>query len=294
MGTTYTVRMKASVWKRQTCCACASVFRYRLEREVRATEFEEALGWTARNRLERALRNGVDPHPCPVCGLLQPDMMGRVRAHAHLSAAGVGLLVGGLVIGLLAMSTIPAPFVRLMAAAGALVTLVLHARTSFGNPNADIDSNLETAEAEQRRGVLVLEHEDSREAAVPTLAPHVTGLVIFVVALAVLGADGVTVLAGSAASGSVWGLAAGFALLLIAGIASAALERARFQPGELVADDDGLRKKGFDGGYRPRFDGKDRERLAALADRRRVARASGTPATRRRGPTAVWRRYHTT
>src|SRR5436190_10541170 len=93
MARTYTSTIEARAWKEHTCLNCGSVFSYLLVRKVtgnsgNATKAEEL----ARKNAGIAMQTQVDEHPCPTCGLVQPDMIGQRRAKQHKVIFWIALL----------------------------------------------------------------------------------------------------------------------------------------------------------------------------------------------------------
>src|SRR5438552_2174233 len=89
--------VKLAAWKKQTCLRCGCDFRYRMKREGKGSG---ATGpdadREATRRAARKIGTESDPHPCPSCGYVQPDMIGnrraRWRGRVLLLNAGVVLL----------------------------------------------------------------------------------------------------------------------------------------------------------------------------------------------------------
>lgn len=101
MATQYKATVEFECWKEHVCSACGAIFRYTFKRQ--GTEFgdtEEEAEQTARQTLERKAEKDVNFHPCPHCGLYQPEMVGSQKA-SQLAwvlicagvATGVGLII---------------------------------------------------------------------------------------------------------------------------------------------------------------------------------------------------------
>jgi hypothetical protein len=120
-GTTYTTTVTASIARAVRCAGCGEAYLYDLRRHVRASSFsplglinEDARGHAQQAAHERAqdeLRRGVDPVPCPSCGLFQPDMVHQLKwdAWSWLLWAALPLLLLGLLAGGLGATTRPRP-----------------------------------------------------------------------------------------------------------------------------------------------------------------------------------------
>ena len=82
------------VWKLHTCAFCGARFRYLLERVVASQQaFTSDPANLSNPVLLEQLRHEIDEHPCPSCGRLQPEMVGRRRGilHGSLLAASLAL-----------------------------------------------------------------------------------------------------------------------------------------------------------------------------------------------------------
>src|SRR5262245_31362972 len=92
--------VRARVWKQHTCSACGGLYRYKF---TRSGEGQGGLAELARGEAEReldqSLRHDIEVHPCPTCGLVQPDMVAQGKARWHglaaLAALPALLLLGG-------------------------------------------------------------------------------------------------------------------------------------------------------------------------------------------------------
>src|SRR5271166_1196346 len=81
---TYTATASGRCWKQHTCSACSCVYRYVFERTAKASGGPGTdVRTIADHRLAIALRDEIDDCPCPCCGLVQPDMVGRSKYSWH-------------------------------------------------------------------------------------------------------------------------------------------------------------------------------------------------------------------
>ncbi|MFO0928169.1 MAG: hypothetical protein U0736_14215 [Gemmataceae bacterium] len=135
-------RRGARFERQHTCYACGCEYRYPLH------------GGLLKN-LEPAW--ATDTHPCPTCGLIQPDMVMWSKV-AHPLAACLGLFV---LLVLLPASYSNTTSFGLLAEIGLVAFAVLaltHLATVFIDPNADRPANRELAQREVTGGkVLVVE-----------------------------------------------------------------------------------------------------------------------------------------
>jgi hypothetical protein len=85
----HTARQTGSLLKRVECVDCSHVFGYQLTRTgvgyghapltLGGEGAAKIAGIRANNELHDALKQGVDPVPCPRCGIFQPDMVQLLR-----------------------------------------------------------------------------------------------------------------------------------------------------------------------------------------------------------------------
>jgi hypothetical protein len=175
MATRYKATQELECWKVHTCVECGSVFRYRFRRTKVATggSKEQALA-SARRMAHAAMTNEVDPHPCPVCGVYQPDMVasGRVRLHGWL----LGVAAAGVLLPLiLGMADVLTMNVAALAAAGvAAVMGVTQLLVDVRNPNRRLERNRALARKRQENRAIRLELLQPGE--VPDPLPESRGL----------------------------------------------------------------------------------------------------------------------
>lgn len=171
MAKVYTATLEVQCWKEHTCHGCGGVYAYELRRRVQGQGDNSE---TASQRAERAAmaaaNREVDIHPCPTCGLVQPDMIG----HARVGAAGL-VFVGALLAFVAIAVGIGADIVRahesstlfaLVCVAAALLLLATQAR----NFNADLGRNREVARGRVRSGRIRAEAPGRTDAPAARLA----------------------------------------------------------------------------------------------------------------------------
>src|SRR5262245_21107359 len=84
MAKTFNATVEVKCWKRHSCLGCGSKYSYVLERSVTGSASTAAAAERNADKLaEKALDNDVDKHPCPECGIYQPDMVGQSRRTGH-------------------------------------------------------------------------------------------------------------------------------------------------------------------------------------------------------------------
>src|SRR5438128_2499215 len=135
MGTTYRATIKFNVWKQHTCVHCSGKYRYLLNRTTTGTgATESAASAAAEANVLRALTNDVDMHPCPSCGIYQPDMVAVRRGRAHLWVF-LGLLLALIIPVVVGFITNWSFVVPLLTAAIVGLALFSHVIVDLDNPN---------------------------------------------------------------------------------------------------------------------------------------------------------------
>jgi hypothetical protein len=155
MATTYTSTIEFNVWKEHTCVGCGQTFRYLFKRKKKGTGGTEAAASAAAQKaVVKALTRETDMHPCPGCGLYQPDMIAARRAVAHWWLFGIALVAFPLIVILFATDVLTgtvATFASLVAGAGVILG---HLIADSKDPNKDLESNQRLAQARVRSGEL--------------------------------------------------------------------------------------------------------------------------------------------
>jgi hypothetical protein len=155
MATTYTSTIEINVWKEHTCLACGQQFRYLFKRTKKGTGGTEAAASQAANAaVMKALRSEVDMRPCPACGLYQPDMVASRRALYHWIFFGVAAAALALII-ILALAEAVSCYTLTWIAVGIGAVIGLsHFLVDLRNPNRDLESNRNLAQAHVQKGDL--------------------------------------------------------------------------------------------------------------------------------------------
>lgn len=158
MGKTYTAKVTLSCVKQHTCIACSSKYSYHLLREITGSgSSEQAAVNQAENLAASSVEGDVDFHPCPHCGVVQPEMTADVRSSRFwiglvLLVIGVGV---ALLLGLTQVVTIATS--AWIAAGVGLAALCCFAWGAFYNPNGNLDTNRATSQAKISQQVLSLD-----------------------------------------------------------------------------------------------------------------------------------------
>ncbi len=99
MGTTYTSTIEVRCWKEHTCICCGAVYAYEFVRSIKGSASNaEKASVNARAAVQKALATDTDLHPCPTCGMYQPDMIGQRRAAKHWVAFWLSLVALGIIL----------------------------------------------------------------------------------------------------------------------------------------------------------------------------------------------------
>jgi hypothetical protein len=187
--------MSISCLKQHTCVSCASKFSYVLARKVTGQAATEA-GATANaeKAAVKAIENDADFHPCPVCGIVQPDMLADVRSGRFWFGAVAGVIgaAAALILGLTQVVTIATSAYVCAAAAG--VVLLIYVWGCLYNPNRNPEANRMASEQQMSLGKLAL-NEKPDSFAGPVVdehggwtAGHMAALVLTFVAVGVAAA----------------------------------------------------------------------------------------------------------
>jgi hypothetical protein len=154
----YRASVTTRAWKQHTCVGCGCAYRYLLTRttDERGGTQAQALA-AARASADRSLIAAVDPHPCPQCGILQPDMLGQAQASTHGRITGLSLLAVLAALALWWFSLASRTWLPWLGAAAGLGLAVLHWRAATRLRNADLAANLERARKETAARTVVVD-----------------------------------------------------------------------------------------------------------------------------------------
>ena len=94
------------------------------------------------------VENDVDLHPCPTCGLIQPEMVADVKSGRYALGWILGgiILIVALILGLTDVMAISSA--SMLGLAGGVIAGLACASGVTCNPNSDLSKNLQTAEEE--------------------------------------------------------------------------------------------------------------------------------------------------
>ncbi len=143
MARTYTSTLQLRCVKEHACASCGTVYQYTMARKVqgRSGRSAEAAREKCRANVDRTMRQDVDPQPCPTCGLLQPDMVGKRRGRVHGWALTLGVLAAAAVLIVRASDGLNAgPCTWALVAVCGLAALVSVVGEG-ADPNRDLDAN---------------------------------------------------------------------------------------------------------------------------------------------------------
>jgi hypothetical protein len=169
MATSYKSTIEINVWKEHTCIGCGSRFRYLFKRKKTGQGgTPKAAEAVARLAVLNALEHEVDMHPCPGCGLYQPDMVGSRRRTRHWWVIVLSWAVLLLFMILMASDVMSAGMAALSMAAACAVLGLAHLLIDVSNPNRNLDSNQQAAQNKVERGDLWVPAGSKAEPAVDT------------------------------------------------------------------------------------------------------------------------------
>ncbi len=140
--TYYRATMRRGCWKEHQCIGCDTKFRdaFVTEQETLGDRADDAL-WSAERKVDASLWEDVVMHPCPACGLYQPDMIGQRQYNLHGGLFVAQLVVLGLLVLRLGLS--PASVaVRYVAAGMAGLFGAINLWAASGNRNGNLPRNL--------------------------------------------------------------------------------------------------------------------------------------------------------
>jgi len=170
MATSYRATVELELVKQHRCVGCNCAFRYPMKRSAQAQgATPEQASEAARVQLGKDLESGVEPRPCPSCGIYQPEMVERARSDVYGVVAFLVHAAPG-VLAVLAATDVLAWYTAAWAAAGpAAIALLIHLRAATLKPNANPEANRERA---ARDGdVKVVEQGGGMPSIVPGVGP---------------------------------------------------------------------------------------------------------------------------
>ncbi len=155
MATKYKSTLEVNVWKEHLCIGCGSRFRYLFKRKKTGEGgTPDAARAAAHKAVRKALAREVDMHPCPGCGLYQPDMLASRRTTRHVWLIVASALVLLLLLILVLTDVITTATGAWSAAVACGVLGLAHLLVDRSNPNRDLDRNQQQAQMQVEKGDL--------------------------------------------------------------------------------------------------------------------------------------------
>ncbi len=154
----YTATNTVHCWKAHRCMGCGAAYRYRFTRKATGQgRRPEAAQAALRLNLDRLVATSVDVHPCPNCGVRQPDMLaqGRAKRFGWLLLLII-VAVTGLLLAVAADGLPIETAAGLLALVGGLAAVLL-AWFALRDPNRDLAANRQAAAALLQRDQLRLD-----------------------------------------------------------------------------------------------------------------------------------------
>lgn len=156
--------------KAHLCGGCGGTFSYWIRRTSVPEGSSDSEYEIARKEAEDEIVKGVDAHPCPYCGVVQPEMLAARQTNHFLAALLVGC--AGIALGMFFAGgrLVTMQQGAWIAVGSALAAWWLALRAGSFRPNDDLEANLALARKELLNGK-ILRGEEGRPDAEPP--PHV-------------------------------------------------------------------------------------------------------------------------
>src|SRR6185436_4186330 len=135
---------------------CDGSYAYEFIRKITGTGgTEEKATAASKANAEKALARDSDLHPCPTCGLYQPDMIGQRRAKRSWIIFWCALTA--FIVALILAGTHGVQFYTLTWVVAAICALAAgaHWMTALWNPNGNLSANLTRAAADVAGGKIL-------------------------------------------------------------------------------------------------------------------------------------------
>jgi len=194
MAKTYTSTLQIHCWKHHKCIGCDGSYAYEFIRKITGTGgTEEKATAASKANAEKALARDSDLHPCPTCGLYQPDMIGQRRAKRSWIIFWCALTA--FIVSLVVAASHGAQFYTLTWVVAAICALAAgaHWMTALWNPNGNLSANLTRAAADVAGGK-ILNQPGQPSASVKQLASPSKSPFHHILLLLLLGAVGAAVM----------------------------------------------------------------------------------------------------
>ena len=162
MAKTYTSTIQIRCWKHHTCVGCEGSYAYEFVRKITGTGgTEEKASAAANKNAQKAMANDTDLHPCPTCGLFQPDMIGQRRAQRAWLVFWCALVAFGVSLILASAYTVQIDTLTwVVAGIGAFAAAALW-KINVWNPNANVSANVSRATGDVAAGKLLHQPGDA-------------------------------------------------------------------------------------------------------------------------------------
>ena len=160
MATTYNAKLTVNCVKQHVCLGCGAEYQYQLERNVTGSGgSEEAAARNAEAAAIKALENDVDQHACPHCGMMQPDMIAEVRKNRFIAGMWLAPVIILVAFFLALPHVITISTSAMIAAGGAVISLLFLVSGIFFNPNNDMSSAKMASEDKVQSGEIAMTKE---------------------------------------------------------------------------------------------------------------------------------------
>lgn len=147
MGTSYSATIPVQCLKEHTCVGCNGKFSYLFTRKIKGSGgTQEAAMANAQRIAIQETNSGVDFHACPMCGIVQPDMIANVKSSRFWLALSVSFATLFLTI-VLGLSQIARVNVSAcIALAGIGFATLYYLFGAIYNPNKNLERNTFSAQ----------------------------------------------------------------------------------------------------------------------------------------------------
>lgn len=164
MGTTYKATVTFECWKQHTCVNCDCIYCYRFKRSKEGEgSTEESASTAARNRIMISLADEVDAHPCPTCGLVQPDMVSAQKSQWHTPLLFLFLAGLAVLLVLNGCEVVQYSTAAILTTSLGFLVLLGQFLTAMRNPNRDREANRLRAQKNSDEGILYLREKGKED-----------------------------------------------------------------------------------------------------------------------------------
>lgn len=149
MGTTYSATIPVQCLKEHTCVGCNGRFSYLFTRDIKGSGGTQEAAMANANRIAiQETQSGLDFHPCPMCGIVQPDMIATIKSSRFWLALAVSCpaILLAIVLGLSQIARISdSTYIALVGVGFASFSYLLG---SIYNPNRNLEQNISDSQRE--------------------------------------------------------------------------------------------------------------------------------------------------